>query len=59
MPTLTIIPLSLTNFPPLHLWPRPLKNLLLGLATLMVILAYLLLGGTVLALFAVFFEIMK
>lgn len=59
MPILTIIPLSLTNFPPLHLWPRPLKNLLLGTATLMVVLAYLLLGGGIMALFALFFEMIK
>lgn len=50
----TIFRPSLAAIPPLYTWPHSLKRVLLTLAVLLVIGAYLLLGGGLIALLAVF-----
>lgn len=45
-----------TSIPPMYTWPRSLKRLLLTLLILGIVGAYLLLGGGIIALLALFAE---
>lgn len=51
-----IFRLSSSSLPPLYTWPRSIKRTLLTLAVVIVISAYLLLGGGLVALLAVLAE---
>lgn len=46
-------PSSLVSVPPLHTWPDPIKRTLLTLAVVLVLVAYLLLIGGMIALVVV------
>ena len=45
-----------TSIPPMYTWPRSLKRLLLALLIFAIIGAYILLGGGIIALLALFAE---
>lgn len=47
---------STISVPPLYLWPRSLKRVLLAVSVVAVIGAYLLMGGGIIALLAVLAE---
>ncbi|GEM_PF-1359522 len=49
----TLVPSIFTSMPPLHAWPSPIKRTLLTFAVLLVVVAYMLLGGGLIALLAV------
>lgn len=46
------------SIPPMYMWPRSVKRLLLGLLVLLVLAAYALLGGGIIALLALLAESM-
>ncbi|MDM8529339.1 hypothetical protein QUF58_14185 [Anaerolineales bacterium HSG24] len=50
---------AFVGLPPLHIWPQPVKRVILYCAVIIVSLAYLLLGGGLLALIAVIIEAMS
>ncbi|MDM8521363.1 hypothetical protein QUF64_15055 [Anaerolineales bacterium HSG6] len=50
---------AIVGLPPLHVWPKPVKQVILYCAVIIVSLAYLLLGGGLLALIAVVLEAMS
>jgi hypothetical protein len=45
-----------TSIPPMYLWPRSLKRILLTLSVLAVVAAYLLMGGGIIAFLALLTE---
>ena len=53
----TVFNASITSFPPLYTWPRFVKRVLLGLAIVAVLAAYMLLAGGMVAIVAVLTEI--
>ena len=52
----TLMRPSTMSIPPLYTWPRSLKRMLLSFAVLLVLGAYLLLGGGLIALLALVAE---
>ncbi len=52
----TVFRPTIGSFPPMYAWPRSVKRLLLALSVLLVIGAYLLLAGGVIAALAVLAE---
>lgn len=52
----TVFRYSNTPLPPMYAWPRSVKRMLLAVSVMIVIAAYLLLGGGVIAALAVLAE---
>jgi len=44
-----LAPSSFVSGPPLHTWPDPLKRILLTFMVVMVLVAYMMLGGGIIA----------
>ena len=44
-----LVPSSFISVPPLHAWPDPIKRILLTLMVVMVLVAYMLLAGGIIA----------
>ncbi len=55
----TVLRPTVNSLPPMYAWPRSLKRVLLGLAVLLVIVAYVLLAGGIIAALAVLAEIVS
>lgn len=52
----TVFKPSLTSLPPMYTWPRFVKRMLLSLAILAVLVAYVLLAGGAVAIVAILAE---
>jgi len=55
----TVLQPSIVQLPPLHIWPRPIKNILLTIALGVVLLSYFLLGSGLIALMVMLFGAMS